>query len=697
MEPCTRLVFARPKGIFTPAEPLQTTPEAHCFDARHLGTVDSMVSYTNEPLNTAQDDSSGSCWQSLFQHCIIASGYPFPARRSERPGLEIPFDMMAALAGTDRITPFGDHLLLKGFSALLFPSASDDDCIFWHLIPTHGNSRISFTDERIPLESQIGSHANIEQIHQARHIVGWAENVKHKIGQSQDISDGSSLICRKMLMLTNLDIMKGCMDAKYNIDPSRLSEPKADNGFVLEKVTFTAGYYITMGSTFARGKREFDPIATRDGEFGRDLEKLKERFVILHDVKTRTAWLSDGLSVLLHLVRAYINYNTPSTSNTSSIYGERFFLRQEHLIEMDGQGGRAFETLTNEANLGLRARCRIDIPKMGESMDKDKGTEQGSFICLGNIAKDIMHILWQILDTQADSRDKSAGYKLRLSPWSQLEGFDFRDVAKLSGTIKSKETTLRRDAEGWVDLTRALDAPTLFGRDFGQLFEPRELPSCVRCNQCHWNCSVPKDRDILAVSGSDIEWITHERGDKAIGQWRILNNLYLDGLDDSFSKCLHCSQTGTHATSQQRILQVKKGEGPGKKEQHLWSRLTPKRLRSVPPKTNVVLDLNEKGLLIGMPTKRWGKGSPSSQSLSNPITTAAESPLNQNQRAVASSTQATTSDTRNTDLSGSSTPSSPPTDMRDTPSTSGSGFSHRRRRELQRKKTKMKEQGKYKW
>ncbi|ETS80187.1 hypothetical protein PFICI_07716 [Pestalotiopsis fici W106-1] len=575
----TKLIVAEPTGVFIPTKESKRPSKAPGFAPEHIGTVDCSVNFISEPLELSPEDSSGSCWQSLFHHRMIANGYPIPPRRSKRPGLEIPLDMMAALAGADRLTTFGERLLLKGFSTILFPSTLDDDCIFWHLERTDGNSRISFADKRIPPTSQTESFAYVGQINQARHIVGWAANVKQKIGKD--------------------------MEANYAVGPSLLSEREANSGFVLEKVNLSAGYYITVGSTFARGRREFGPVIAREGDFRQELRDLKERFIILHDVGTRTAWLSDGLSVLLHLIRANID-------SGESLDG---LLRQEDLKEMEGKDGRAFETLKTESNLWLRARRKINLTPRNET--ETKVTETSSYIHLGDILKDIMHILWQILDNQADPKDKSPGFQLRLSPWNQLEGYDFRDIARVSRTIKPKKITLRDDAEGWVSLTRAIDAPTLFGRDFGSLLEPTEISSNGICVHCHWNCPVPEDRDILAVLGSDIEWVTGSRGNKVNGQWRILNDLYLDGVQTFHSRCPYANQQGDRIIKcQQRILQVKQGDGPEEmqkrkgeqQKRRLWSRWKSKVPHpEMPGNLEDLPDLNGRGLIIGMPNKRLQK------------------------------------------------------------------------------------------
>src|SRR5437588_617453 len=72
--------------------------------------------------------------------------------------------------------------------------------------------------------------------------------------------------------------LKGAIDSNYKIGWSRLSEPSP--AFALEKVSISAGQYITVGGTFARGKRE-KPIWTTGDDYTRRLVNMGEQFIVL--------------------------------------------------------------------------------------------------------------------------------------------------------------------------------------------------------------------------------------------------------------------------------------------------------------------------------------------------------------------------------------------------------------------------------
>lgn len=156
-----------------------------------LGVVDFRVVHTADPL-TAAWPAEGDCWMNLFSSCPVVIGYPIPSRNPGKPGLEIPLGIMAALIGADRITPFGNDLIIKGYSDLFYATENHEDCVMWHLIGSRsnlqgGSSRISFADRRIPQStSQRLSLLRPTDALDKRHIVGWTSKVRSNAGQSVD-------------------------------------------------------------------------------------------------------------------------------------------------------------------------------------------------------------------------------------------------------------------------------------------------------------------------------------------------------------------------------------------------------------------------------------------------------------------------------------------------------------------------------
>lgn len=176
------------------AELIPATPLSHktrlldkkCY-RECLGVVDFRVVHTANPLTTAWP-AKGDCWMNLFSSCPVVMGYPIPTRNPERPGLEIPPDIMAAMIGADRITPFGNDLIIKGYSDLFYATEHHDDCVMWHLIcnksnSEDGSSRISFADRRIPQPTgqSLSLLRPIDALDK-RHVVGWTGTARSNAG-----------------------------------------------------------------------------------------------------------------------------------------------------------------------------------------------------------------------------------------------------------------------------------------------------------------------------------------------------------------------------------------------------------------------------------------------------------------------------------------------------------------------------------
>ncbi len=219
-------------------------------------------------------EEPGSCWYNLFDAPVVVDGYPVPRRPRGYLGLEMPLDMAASLAHAPRVVNFGGILCVKGFSTLLYPTKFEDGIVVWHLIRNEDGRRISYSDHRVHTRSARLQLRYADLTH-ARRIVGWCEKVAHYTGMPH---------------------------ASLDIHPSGL--PCPGSGWALEKVTISAGQYIVGGGTFSLAKKDKALSITRGNlDYVSRIEWINGKSVVLHDVDDRIAWLVDGTSALLHLVR----------------------------------------------------------------------------------------------------------------------------------------------------------------------------------------------------------------------------------------------------------------------------------------------------------------------------------------------------------------------------------------------------------
>lgn len=318
----------------------------------------------------------------------------------------------------------------------------------------------------------------------------------------------------------------GAPDAEYSpITSSDLDPPP--QGWALDRVQVTAGQYVTIATGFVRGKKH-KPIHAKEEDYILRLLELRRTSFVLCDVNTHKAWLVNGLSTLLHLVRSHL------------VYAENDELHQSILTvkanDLKAEGGRsgpkaAFDTLRCDGNRALQLHHK------GASASSGK-TERLSedHYCLEDLIKSILHVLEQIVDHQSDFRfeQASVGYRVKASPWERLEGFDFMDIAIGRRKISSRAMRLLADGKGWAQLTRALEAPTLFGQHFGEILEPVNTDqNSSGCSVCHWNHTMPPGRDLLAVQMEDLL----KAGAKDGNRLRLPDGLYLDIPPVLFQPC----------------------------------------------------------------------------------------------------------------------------------------------------------------
>ncbi|KAI1395068.1 hypothetical protein F4819DRAFT_501317 [Hypoxylon fuscum] len=476
--------------------------------------------------NTQTRDEKGNCWQTLFDNPVIVQGYPIRRRRLQQTGLEMSIDVMATLVGTQKITTFNRNIFVKGFSAMLIAVKCVEDMVVWHAVSNDDGAYIYYHDQRllsidIQLEGPI-PYSDWRHLMDARHIVGWCTKVTSYVGLS---------------------------NASFLITKSNLGGPGV--GFAFEKVTIGGGRYIPASTTIAIGNREKPPRSkTGDTYFGQ-LRMLASKFIVLYDVDEHRAWLVDGASALLHLLRM------------SLLIDERNGLKllNTHLNIQDEarptEKSRSLAVLQNNMNLKLlenpQDSCQETKITLKSGKEERTITHKKTWVLLKDRVNEIYSTLEEIINYQSDvSSQNGVGCRIRASPRRRLEGFDFLDVAA-GGESWPKVATLKPTGKGWVDLVRELKAVTLFGRGFGDLISPSREVNIPVDNEgintpgistvCPAWAQVPIGKDYLSTSTTIIkDLVGNDIGRGDARPWQVSNNIYLHSPDKSFEAC-GCTKT----------------------------------------------------------------------------------------------------------------------------------------------------------
>ncbi|KUI55959.1 hypothetical protein VP1G_10781 [Cytospora mali] len=451
----------------------------------------------------------GSCWYNILGNVVSVKGYPTKRRPEHHTGIELPLPMMVPLANARRLSRFKGMLCIKGYCSIVVPTRRQGGFIYWHLITNSDGEHISYTDGRVvTLAETYPQDLSIEDLRTSRHILGWTPQVENLTGSS---------------------------DARYGIRWSGLSRPRP--GCAFEKVSITGGSFVTAGVSAILGKKDKSVQMQSRDDYIMRLKWISKKFVVLYDVHERRAWLVDGASALLHLVRASLKHDASDffkdllLSNSSSL--------QESPEPFTGKPA-AIRILTNKANLSLPLYAKPAESKIEETTT-DIGTQNKilsttTHYTFKDRVEDIYERLEQIIAHQADvSSEDGIGFRISLTLRRQLEGFDFMDVATDEDPIWPRVTTVRARGRGWIDLTRALHSITLFGTGFGELFRPTQRSG--NCSNCLANSEVPKGEDYLAVCTRELREILEKRGSKETNPWKLIDDIYWHTPDMSFEPC----------------------------------------------------------------------------------------------------------------------------------------------------------------
>ncbi|KAE8375759.1 hypothetical protein BDV26DRAFT_283230 [Aspergillus bertholletiae] len=405
-------------------------PLVHYIKLHHFN-----IEFVMRPLEPSKRHKNGQCWHDLFREVVIVEGFPIPRRPTGKNlwGVEAPLEIMAGLAGTQRINTYAGKIFIKGFSKLLLPTGHKEDIVMWHLISSEDGDRVSYLDgmKLSPIQTHL-AHLNT-----SRHILGWCSGMKFYAG-TEDIS--------------------------YDIQNSRL--PKATGLLFNASVSF--GQLITR-TPFTTALKDSSLNTSRHGYMSK-LKWLKNKYIVFWDEVGKRGWLVNGTSALLHLVCASLAIDSQNEFSSFIVFNPSMLQSKDSHRPFS-----ALQVLLNPENLQLKVH--------------PEGEDYFRF-------QDYVLKFYETLEKMFDHQMAIAS-DATSSPRSQLEGWDFTDIATERDPIYPRGTTLDPSGRSWVDLTRAVHAVTLFGRNFGEIIQP--IQSCSE-----W-VTLPFRHSYLAVSDFDLQ------------------------------------------------------------------------------------------------------------------------------------------------------------------------------------------------
>ncbi|KAJ6439192.1 serine/threonine-protein kinase ssp1 [Purpureocillium lavendulum] len=451
------------------------------------------ISFQVNAPGVGSNELPGCCWHDMFSNPVIVTGFPILVKHQLGSGIEMPLNMIAALVGSCRINRFDGKIYIKGFSAFVIATRIQGDSLIWHYVSQDAGQRISYHDHNLAYFDDISlSYVNQGFV---RHVVGWCSDFQYFAGSS---------------------------NARYEISRSQLPQPPA--GCLLEKVTITAGHFISVGATIGlalkdvppRLKRGDDPLRLKQKNYILTLKWIATKYVVLWDEGDKCGWLVNGTSALLHLVRAWLEHSRSDDFSTTFVFDST------KMQETDDYGPTsAAEILANSVNMGLEIYPgkREVLVEQGQNLSSGSCSiaKASTSFLFENLVEKLCDILEMIIDYQRTAGQ--GGVKIKATTRKHLEGWDFTDLAT-DCDPKPKFTTIGPRGYGWVDLVHSIGAIALFGRGFGDIIKPKESHAMCR----KW-VRLPKGNYYLAASALDLDKIERTFGRRTQGAVELVDGL----------------------------------------------------------------------------------------------------------------------------------------------------------------------------
>jgi hypothetical protein len=268
----------------------------------------------------------------------------------------------------------------------------------------------------------------------------------------------------------------------------------------IDRLYVEAGFYVIGGANLRINQKEQRSRLWRDNDYPSLLNAMIKHFVAFYDVEDHKAWLIDGASALLHLVRVSLHLDETDPEST---YDWQFD-RTKLVDNWPGYTGRhaARKTLTHWDNLALPVYVR--------SQSGFAGAIVKQYSTLQDRVEKILHSLEILVDLQAHNAS-SEGIKISQSKnlHKAIGGFDILDFLKPLGPIGTRIKRFDSWGDGWMDLLPTAGVVTLFGKGFGELIRP-DNPKEI-CPTWHF---IPNGEDYLISTVSTLKLLQRNLGTK---------------------------------------------------------------------------------------------------------------------------------------------------------------------------------------
>jgi hypothetical protein len=301
----------------------------------------------------------------------------------------------------------------------------------------------------------------------------------------------------------------------------------------IDRLYIEAGFYAIGGANMRINQKEQPTQLGRGTDYPSLLAWVAAQFVNFYDVEDRQAWLVDGASALLHLVR--ISLHLDETAPESTYDWE--FDKTKLVDTWPGCTGRhtAKKTLKHWGNLALPVYVKSQSGPL-DAVVKEYSTFQE------RVYK-VLHSLEILIDLQIYTAS-AEGIKISqsLDRHKDICGFDILDFLAPLGPIGTRTKRFESWGDGWMDLLPKIGVVTMFGKGFGELVRPSGTQ--IVCPE--WQ-SVPKGEDYLISTVSTLKLLQErlERQNPVLGTGEMTEKISWRSPRHSLDACKCLQNIGT--------------------------------------------------------------------------------------------------------------------------------------------------------
>ena len=338
---------------------------------------------------------------------------------------------------------------------------------------------------------------------------------------------------------------------------------------MLEKLSVSVGKYLTPSLSFALAVRDKSVRITRE-RYTRRLEWISNKFFVFWDEGEKRAWLVNGPSALLHIVRASLAHNRQSKFKSSYTFNSGNVIEAQVIHEP----GSALAVLLNMENRKLKfsrdyQQDYTDEDGNSERQSKDKESGEKMHCLFQDRVEEIFEMLEKLIDYKVCAKEEN-GLDIHFRARKSFEGWDFKDLVTENDPFQPRLATLSAlnfGGKGWIDFIKSIHAVTLLGKGFGDIIRPT-----AESNTCHFWSTLPKGKDYLAASLQDLKDIANLHGDPSMDPMRLSESIYWHNPAPDLCHCRGTTrknlQKGHRIAEHSEFAQTLRSTRPSKKRSH---------------------------------------------------------------------------------------------------------------------------------